>query len=62
MTTTKSKSIDLGSLQDAFTKAKRQHELDAKGLAKAQSAHERSKRAFNEATESLKSAAMTVLA
>jgi hypothetical protein len=56
------KSIDLGALQATFVVARRQHAVDAKALARAQDAEERSRRAFAEAQEALKNAARTVLA
>jgi hypothetical protein len=54
-------AIDLGALQEEFTKAKRQAEADAKAYAKAQEAMDRSKNAYGEAQEALRAASRTVL-
>lgn len=57
----KTKSIDLGALQDAFQMAKKLTETDRKNLLKSQEAYDRSKKALQSAEEALKSAASTVL-
>jgi hypothetical protein len=58
----KAKSVDLGELQDAFTAARRTAEADAKALAKAQDAADRSRAAFAAATEALKAGSRLILA
>jgi len=55
-------SIDLGTLQQTFTNAKRTHALNSKNLAKAQEAAKRSKTAFDSAQAALEDAARNVLA
>lgn len=55
-------AIDLGTLQSAFTNAKRLHTTNSKNLAKAQEAAKRSKQAFDSAQAALEDAARNVLA
>ena len=56
------KSVDLGQLQDAFIAARRTAETDAKTLAKAEEAADRSRKAAADAHEALKAASRLVLA
>jgi len=62
MVTTKAKTVDLGALQDVFLAARQTAETDAKALAKAEEAADRSRRAAAEAHEALKAASRLVLA
>jgi hypothetical protein len=57
----KSKSIDLGALQDALALAKRAYATDAKALEKSRDSYERSKKTFQEAHEALKAGSRAVL-
>jgi len=55
------KAIDLGSLQDRYQATKRQHEIDAKALERAQQTFDESRAAYIEAAANLRQAARTVL-
>lgn len=55
------KSIDLGSLQDAYLKAKATLASDSKANVRAQETLDRSKQVFQQAYDELKAAAHTVL-
>lgn len=57
----KSKTIDLGALQDAYQSAKKTLEADAKVLARAQESFTASKKRFQETHEALKSGSQAVL-
>lgn len=59
---TSKQAIDLGTLQQAFTNAKRTHALNSKNLAKAQDLAKRSRLALEAATAALDDAARNVLA
>lgn len=62
MKDSKTKAIDLGTLQSNYLAAKRQRDADVKALTRAQEAFDRSKAACGEAHEALREAARTVLA
>lgn len=57
----KSKSIDLGALQDSYVQARRAFEQDSKHAEKALDAQTRSKAAFESAKDALAQASRTVL-
>lgn len=55
-------AVDLGTLQTALTLARRTHASNAKALAKAQDAHQRSKKSLEDTTANLEAASRAILA
>jgi hypothetical protein len=60
-TASKTKTIDLGALQDHHNSTKKQWLNDAKALEKAQQAFEESVKAYHEAIDALKAGSRAVL-
>lgn len=59
---TKTKSVDLGALQDAYIKTKAAYQSDLKAYVRAEDAKDRSREAFGTAEAALKAACKSVFA